>query len=1194
MGKRKEIDKNAKKNDIVAVLAIKRQNALTKFLKRCWVILAFLIITVAVISCLFRALTPWATEYKAEVEQKLSLAFGQKVTINTMETGWYWFEPVVKLNQISISDGKQTAVKLSNLLIGINLFSSLWHWQIQPGILLIEDLHLGLHQENGNWQIDGIDGQDAHKLTWNSLTYQPLFAWILGQQKIIIKNLSADIFMENGTLIPLKKLNLKIARRSGYYHIKGKGSLAQTTATKFQFLADLTLDPFDINKTKGQVFFSVKHLLPVQWTSFAPLARFQPKDGKGDLQFWADITKGQLKLLQAKIDFHHLAWLDKQNQKNQQIQTLKANLAWKPSNEGWELSADQINLGLNDTVWPENSLKINYFKEHQDYFVFVKDILLAPLLKTSFSLPERLMALETAKPQGHLHDTQLHITPAGVDYILTRFSDLGWKEFNNKPGFENLAGALQWQPQKGQLELAGDQIVINPHKQRSIRLAALQAVFNWHKEDDGFRVNIERFIVNHPNLILSAKGIIDKISEKSSGQLNLKAEFTGKDTQIFLPYLPAKYLKPKFDAWLKNDIKKMSEISGELLVNGPINDFPFDTQPGTFEINSHIKGLSLAFARNWPLVNEIEAYLRINKRNMEADIVHSNLQGIIGHNSKVRIDDIGLDKEVLDFQTQINSKAAKLLSLLNHSPLKTKLSALSMLDMQGMLAVDLKLAAPLYPENDKILALGEINFLNNQIVVHHNLNDFDLTQVNGSMHFDQAGILDSRLKAKLLGFPANIFIKSLHEPVSVTELKVQGKASSELLSKKLNLPIHDLLQGSVFIESTLNLADDPQNYSHLKLQSSLEGLGINLPSPLGKSTETKMPLSVDIDFNSTKALNMLVNYNNQLSSDLSFLNSNGLLQLKTGEINFGALVNKPKERRKGLKISGSLESFDLEQWLAVKEKLPHLENKNSLIEALRQIDINVAQAKIWKQNYKNLNVKATKKTENNWLINLEESKLDAQLEYQTDTNTLTGQFKKLHIKNTTFPDKKATAALSPKDLPNLNVNIASLQIGNFDLGNLSMKTKSTASMWRLEDCRINSPSYQINLKGKWLKNAKQNLTDFQAEMQISDLAASLKRWKMSPKVEAKKGQLEFQGGWQGSIADFKLAKLNGQFKMDFKNGRITNLSPETEEKLGLGKLLSIFSLQTIPRRLKLDFSDLSKGGYSFDKFKGTFDWPRGL
>jgi uncharacterized protein YhdP len=39
---------------------------------------------------------------------------------------------------------------------------------------------------------------------------------------------------------------------------------------------------------------------------------------------------------------------------------------------------------------------------------------------------------------------------------------------------------------------------------------------------------------------------------------------------------------------------------------------------------------------------------------------------------------------------------------------------------------------------------------------------------------------------------------------------------------------------------------------------------------------------------------------------------------------------------------------------------------------------------------------------------------------------------------------------------------------------------------------------------------------------------------------------------------------------------------------GAGRLLGLLSMQSIPRRLFLDFSDLFKKGYSFDKLEGTF------
>jgi uncharacterized protein YhdP len=148
--------------------------------------------------------------------------------------------------------------------------------------------------------------------------------------------------------------------------------------------------------------------------------------------------------------------------------------------------------------------------------------------------------------------------------------------------------------------------------------------------------------------------------------------------------------------------------------------------------------------------------------------------------------------------------------------------------------------------------------------------------------------------------------------------------------------------------------------------------------------------------------------------------------------------------------------------------------------------------------------------------------------------------------------------------------------------------------WRLEDCKIKSYEYQITMKGDWRRQGKVDSTQLQANVKINHLAKMLERLKITPVVEANSGEVQYDGGWRGSPTEFSLAKTNGQINMKFKDGRITHLSPETEEKLGLGKLLSVLSLQTIPRRLKLDFSDLSHHGYSYDVFEGSFTLKNGV
>ncbi|WED43797.1 YhdP family protein [Legionella cardiaca] len=1168
---------------------------MNKFIKRCWMPLAILIITAAVISSLFRALTPWAKQYKADVEQHLSTLLGEPVTIKTMETGWYWFEPVIKLNQVEILDGKKAVVKLNKLFVGINIFSSLWHWQIQPGVLFIDDLHLNLHQTEDGWQIEGIANQQ--KMTLDAETLKPILNWILAQQKIILKNFSAHVYFKDGTLIPLNDFDLSIANHSGHYRIKGGAYLGQATATNFELLADLYLNSAALNKASGHVFFSVQQLLPAQWQKFIPQTRFQLLGGKGDLQLWADVEKGKFANAQARLDFQHLAWADTQTEKDQLIQSLKANLAWSPiKNGGWQISGDHIGLRLSGTSWPENSFLVRY-QDKQDYFIYVKNILLQSLFSASIAWPESMNTVLAMKPYGELHDTQIQFQQNEVHYVLTRFAKLGWLANDSRPGIENLSGVIHWQPTEGRLEIDGENASIVPKNQPPVTFSMVNAAFDWKELDQGLRVSMERFVLSHPNLLLSAQGVADEVSKESVGPLRLKAEFSANDAEQWLMYLPSKRLKPKLDVWLKNDIKRIHKATGELIVNGNMRDFPFDRQPGEFSIKSYLSGVDLIFARNWPITRDIEAYLNVEKRILEADIVHANLQDIIVDKGNLRVNDLGLDRETLLIHTKAETDSSKALSYVRSSPLNKKLSVLNMLQMKGPVDVDLQLEAPLYPENDDILALGDIAFHSNNVKVHHALDDVELKNLNGTLQFDQQSVLDSDLQATLLGNPVTLLIKSIRGPEPSTEVRLKGQTNISVLREKFNLPVFSLMQGSLWLESLLTLTDEPSDLDHLRIQTSLRGLSIDLPPPLGKTKEMKTPLVVDIDFNPQKAVRLRFNYNNNLSSDLFFTGPKGAFEFQKGKIIFGNTDFVGHEQQHGLQIAGTLPDFDMQQWLSIKEKIVQNTNNQGLPAVLSSIDIKLQLAKIFNQSYKNLSIKAMKLEKGGWSIHLNQEKIAANLRYQPKSNTLTGVFEKLHLEKnqqTNFTAEATVPKLKPADMPNLDLRIASFQLGGLNIGDVSLKAMTLKNRWQLDSCKIKSPFYELTARGNWSEKNKVNATQLQADLQITNLAKSLESWKVSPVVEADKGIVQFRGGWAGPIYDFSLTKLNGEMGISFKDGRITNLSPETEEKLGLGKLLSILSLQTIPRRLKLDFSDLSEDGYSFDEFKGNFSIANGV
>lgn len=1169
--------------------------SVNKLLKKIWITAAILIILAAVFSSLFRSLTPWAKQYKGEVELHLTQLMGQPVTIQTMETGWYWFHPVLKLKQVSLSDGDKKSLHLDKLLVGINLFKSLWNWHIQPGILYVDDLRLVVREKNGRWNIDGISTSSMQDSEMTPETSKKILFWLSQQERVIIKHVSVFFHFSDGGLIPVSGLNISVINKGGNYKIKGNARLEQTNSTSFKLLGDLSFDPYHLEKTKGQVYFLAHHIVPAQWQSVFPKATERMEGGKGDIALWVDLNKGAVSLVQAQVKFKRLAWHILNNKNNQIIQNFYANLSWKPDVKGWQFNADHIKLRIGGVTWPENQLLIKFDKTQQTYRLFVKSIIIESLLSQTINWPSVIQNLLPLKAHGTLTDIQLLIRENQPIYILTRFDQLGWNSQDKIPYVDNLSGVLNWQPEEGRLELDSENtsIAIKGYPRQDLTL--LNGSVDWKELSDGLRVSIDRFVFSQPELTLSIQGAVDQVTRNSFGHIRLVSEFSAKNVQQWMQFLPKEQIKEKLYFWLKNDVKRIAQASGRVVINGFAKDFPFDNRNGEFSITSHASGGSLLINSKWQLIKDIEAYIRVKNRNLEIDIINADFQGVLVKQMNLRIDDVGKDKENLLLHGLVNGSAQKMMNYILASPLREKLSALKMLSIKGLLSLNLRLEIPLYPENDDNLAKGELIFKNNSIVIKHQLSKLSLEDFSGKLSFTEHGVTDSALLATAFGYPLNLKIQSVISPKPATLISVDGECSVESLKSRFNLPVLSLFKGVFFINAVLKISENPDDLDKINLKSSLKGLAINLPSPLGKTRDDSVPLEVNLDFNATKALSLRANYNSRLSADILLQDKAGALELHSGELRLGS-AQALNQNRPGLALVGSLDGFNLQEWKKVYEQFSTEQTNSSLFQKLRIINVKLRHLTFLKQQFDNIAMKAKLLPNKQWSLNLKQKKIAADLIYNQPTNTLSGFAKYLHIDKIDNSDEssESSSPVNPGQIPNLNLRIDNLSIGEIQVGNVTLKSHSTPERWLINYFRIDSPVYQLNIEGDWIKRGESNQTKMRLKLHLKDLAKSLERWHITPAVDAGKGDLEFRGGWKGTLYDFSLATLTGEMSLQLRNGRITHLSPETEEKLGLGKLLSILSLQTIPRRLKLDFSDLSHQGYSFDIFKGNFSIKKGI
>jgi uncharacterized protein YhdP len=84
-------------------------------------------------------------------------------------------------------------------------------------------------------------------------------------------------------------------------------------------------------------------------------------------------------------------------------------------------------------------------------------------------------------------------------------------------------------------------------------------------------------------------------------------------------------------------------------------------------------------------------------------------------------------------------------------------------------------------------------------------------------------------------------------------------------------------------------------------------------------------------------------------------------------------------------------------------------------------------------------------------------------------------------------------------------------------------------------------------------------------------------------LEAKSGDLEFDLNWPGAPTDDPLSQAAGHVKVSLGKGQIVGLKP------GAGRVLGLASFSELPRRLALDFSDVTDKGFAFDTVRGDFD-----
>ncbi|NNF97377.1 MAG: hypothetical protein HKM94_10665 [Halobacteria archaeon] len=187
-----------------------------------------------------------------------------------------------------------------------------------------------------------------------------------------------------------------------------------------------------------------------------------------------------------------------------------------------------------------------------------------------------------------------------------------------------------------------------------------------------------------------------------------------------------------------------------------------------------------------------------------------------------------------------------------------------------------------------------------------------------------------------------------------------------------------------------------------------------------------------------------------------------------------------------------------------------------------------------------------------------------------------------------FLDKdEADQKLRPEDVPLLNGEVKNLIYDGTGFGHFSITTSRLRKGIRIETLQLAAPYLKLNANGQWNQWLGRDKTTFDVQFSSPDAGKMVESLGYTAVIE--KGELQAKASltWLDRLDRFDAEKVEGKLHLNIKKGNII------EVEAGAGRLLGLFSLSALPRRLALDFRDTFKSGFQFDEMNGNFDFREG-
>ncbi|MBY6197085.1 YhdP family protein [Vibrio hangzhouensis] len=1167
-----------------------------------WLLLTVLVVLASAVTAL-RVGLPQLNKVQPEIVTWINQGTGLNVSLKDVRGFWRNTHPSISLQgvSVSLSASSETRFEVDNLELEFDLIQTIIQRQPVLADMVVNDMMLDIRSvdllkatseqapttdkpaESGEQLISRLD----------NLLLRQLDRFSVANSTILYQAISGEMRQ-----LDIDKLQW---RNEDVRHLaQGTVSIADANLNALEVRADF-IDNGSLSSVSGDFYLTVDEMSLSPWLSEQQKQQTGIQGGSVSLRTWITLKDSNAKEAYLEVLPSELNW-SKQGQNND-LFVESAVLHLLPTENGWQLNVHEVNARTNDVPWPELDIALDWNRQQQwQLNISQLDIdALKPL--ATLSPDEQVQQwLDKLNPGGRIEDIRMaQMQGEGSLKYSAKFAQLSMSQWALLPGFSQVSGMV-----KGDLKQAHARVTVIDDRfpygdvfqaPLNIKQGLVDVYWQDHGES-GWSLWSDKVTAATPDLqVLGAFRLDFPVND--SPFLSFYAEADLYNAGETWRYLPTRAMGQRLTDYLSAAIQGGRVNTAKLLWYGKLSDFPYREHNGMFQAWVGLRDAKFSFDTNWPPLTDLQLDLLFQNETMHLDSRSATLMDVKGQRITGRIPVLNGGGH-LEIEAKASGDGSAVRDYMTASPLVDSVgAALTAVQVGGEVEADFQLYIPFSGDETPSRAWGYAQLKDNHVEI--DAPPMTLEKVSGRVEFDNDVVRATGLSADLLTQPISLDFQGQNAGKGYA---VAIDAVGDWATAPLKPYVGEKFIGRVKGHAPWNLDVDIQlndvGFTYqLDLNANLATITSEYPYPLkkafGESGKARLQASGNQEAITARLQLPSVKYQTEIdiTGDVPVLEATNLV-LGKGGFKISPIVGHHFQVRS--------DKFDFDQWSELFKEPPSGEkavlddlNKPEL-PLPKRASVEAKELMLGGIEWHDVNFDARYK-KGGWQFELDSQEAKGQASY-SDNNELHVALKRLHIYVPEFDqkaeqDESLITQENPEAplvtdfdrsfftaLPDTQLTVDNFWFQGYKVGKVNMEVEREGSklVWRKLD--LTSGTNQVHIDGDWQVAGQQNETRVNLKVKGENNSDLMERFGISSGIQRAPFELNSSMSWDGAPWSMRLDTVNGEINTKLGKGVISDVS-------GAARLLGLFSLDSIIRKMQLDFTDVFDKGMAFNSITGS-------